>query len=193
MSDEDGFLVRTMTLTSNFAMVKERIQIDRVVSENIFRPFHRDTDVPRDKEQVISVEEDPNVKIIKKRELPVESIEEVAAHGVPEAVLQLSRQGLPNLVRYFDYLVSTESVCVVMEPLHGPELFQFLRDNAPISTRTVTRWVFQILRGLSHFHSACIIHRDVKPQNFRFGTLESDSPIVLPDRFLFHFRLRECQ
>ena len=69
-----------MTLTSNYAMVRERIQIDRVVSEIIFRPFFRDTDVPMDKEQVISFQEDPNVKIIKKRELLDESIEEVAAH-----------------------------------------------------------------------------------------------------------------
>ena len=165
-------------------MVRERIQIDRVVSENIFRPFHRDTDVPRDKEQVISVEEDPNVKIIKKRELPVESIEEVAAHGVPEAVLQVSRQGLPNLVRYFDYLVSTESVCVVMDRSTAQNSFSFSVTMHP-SPPGPSRWVFQILRGLSHFHSACIIHRDVKPQNFRFRTLESDSPILLLDRFSF--------
>ena len=109
--------------------------------------------------------------------------------GVPEAVLQVSRQGLPNLVRHFDYLVPTESVSVIMEPLHGPEGFQFLGENAPISTRTVTRWVFQNLRGLSHIHRACIVHRDVKPQNFRFRTLHSDSPVVLLDRFLFHLRL----
>ena len=87
--------------------------------------------VPRDKEQVISVQEDPNVKIHQKRELPVESIEEVTAQGVPEAVLEVSMQGLPNLVHYFDYLVSTEC-CVSWS--RSTELFH---EIAPISTRTV--------------------------------------------------------
>ena len=60
VSDENGSLVRSLTLTSNNTMVTERIQIDRVVTETVSQPLHRDTGVPMDEECVISVQEDPN-------------------------------------------------------------------------------------------------------------------------------------
>ena len=43
VSDEDGFLVRSMTLTSNNTTVRERIRIDRVASEIECQLLHRDT------------------------------------------------------------------------------------------------------------------------------------------------------
>ena len=55
VSDENGSLVRNLTLTSNNTMVTERIQIDLVVTETVSQPLHRDTGVPMDEEYVISV------------------------------------------------------------------------------------------------------------------------------------------
>ena len=56
VSDGNSSLVRSLTLTSNNTMVRERIRIDRVVSEIVSQPLHRDKGIPMD----ISVQEDPN-------------------------------------------------------------------------------------------------------------------------------------
>ena len=48
VSDENSSLVRSLTLTSKNTMVRERIQIDRAVSEIVSQPLHRDTGIPMD-------------------------------------------------------------------------------------------------------------------------------------------------
>ena len=46
VSDEDGYLSRSMTINANNKIVKERIWINRVASEIVFQLLHPDTGAP---------------------------------------------------------------------------------------------------------------------------------------------------
>jgi len=59
VSDEDGFLLRSMTITKNQTTVKEHVFIDRETSEIVFQPMDLDTGKPKHLERVIAVKEEP--------------------------------------------------------------------------------------------------------------------------------------
>ena len=59
VSDEDGYLPRSMTIKANNMIVKERIWMNRVASEILFQPLHPDTGAPSHDECVIAVREEP--------------------------------------------------------------------------------------------------------------------------------------
>merc|ERR1711916_348573 len=52
VSDEDGYLSRSMTIKANNKIVKERIWINRVASEIVFQPLHPDTGAPLHEERL---------------------------------------------------------------------------------------------------------------------------------------------
>ena len=82
VSDENGSLVRSLTLTSNNTMVTERILIDRVVTETVSQPLHRDTGVPMDEEYVVSVQEDPNFHLEYYSRFTIDRLQSPWAHPV---------------------------------------------------------------------------------------------------------------
>ena len=65
-------------------MVTERIQIDRVVTETVSQPLHRDTGVPMDEEYVISFQEDPNFHLEYHSRFPLDRLQS------PWALFQLT-------------------------------------------------------------------------------------------------------
>ena len=54
-SDEDGHLIRNMTIKANSKIVKERIWINLVINETTFQSLEQDTDAHLHEERVISV------------------------------------------------------------------------------------------------------------------------------------------
>ena len=63
VSDEDGFLVRSMTLTSNNTTVRERIPIDRVAQRDRVAALHPDNGAPLHDERIITVREEPRLHV----------------------------------------------------------------------------------------------------------------------------------
>ena len=59
VSDEDGYLIRNMTIKSNSKIVTEQIWISPVTSEITFQPFDLDTDAQLHDERIITVREEP--------------------------------------------------------------------------------------------------------------------------------------
>ena len=87
-----------------------------------------------------------------------------------------------NMVRYVDVLLCTSHICVVMEPLVGPELFEWL-DVAwsQMSEEKLRDLMKQMLAAIRFTHENGLIHRDVKITAFRFRAAHAAAPLVLFD------------
>lgn len=87
----------------------------------------------------------------------------------------LSGQALahPNIVRIYDFFIDEESAAICMEYVDGETLAR-LRTRQPgkiFEPRQVTRWVAQLLDGLSYAHrTGRLVHRDLKPPNLIINT-----------------------
>ena len=88
-----------------------------------------------------------------------------------------------NVVRYLDALECTGWHCVVMEPLEGPELFDFMEEaDDAAEPAMIQRLAKQMLRALAFVHQHGLIHRDVKIDAFRFRAPDAPrAPLVLFD------------
>jgi serine/threonine protein kinase len=84
-----------------------------------------------------------------------------------------------NVVRYLDFCFSPELAYVIMEPLTGPELFEYLEEHAPVTEVFCRRTMAQILSALDYVHTSMnLIHRDVKPENLRFRRSEAQELVL---------------
>lgn len=124
------------------------------------------------------------VKMLRKEVLTEDYLEVKIENDGYSRLLEL-HDGLkvphPNVTRYLDILMGSSTIFIVMEPLLGSELFEYIAEHAPVTevfVRDVTR---QALAGLQHVHSVGLIHRDVKLENFKFRTQSPDSELVLLD------------
>jgi len=75
----------------------------------------------------------------------------------------------PNIVRYVDFFEDASYYYAVMDLIEGPELFEYLTCNFPVTEaycREVMRQVFAALKQL-HVRVGAY-HRDVKFENFRY-------------------------
>lgn len=45
------------------------------------------------------------------------------------------------------------------------DLSSIIKSPQPLSDNHVQLFIYQILRGLNFMHSACVLHRDLKPRN----------------------------
>lgn len=76
----------------------------------------------------------------------------------------------PNIVRYHRFVQAREQMYIIMERCEGPGLQEHVDASEggllPMAeVRSLTR---QVLGALAAVHSLGIMHRDVKPANFRF-------------------------
>ena len=83
-----------------------------------------------------------------------------------EAYIQ-SSVSHPNIACLYEYLVSGETACIIMEYVEGESLDTFLRKRGKLSNEETENIVKQIAAALSYLHQKEILHRDIKPQNFK--------------------------
>lgn len=87
---------------------------------------------------------------------------------------------------------SVAKLLPVMEPLQGPDLFDWLRERQVSADAGETGWISeaearlvikQTLRALTylHEHSPLVVHRDVKPENLRWGSRRAEADLKLLD------------
>ena len=62
---------------------------------------------------------------------------------------------------------SAEKLFLVMDYMHGGELFFHLRKSGLLLDDTARFYVGEILLAIEHLHHKGIIHRDLKPENVR--------------------------
>lgn len=85
-----------------------------------------------------------------------------------------------NIVSLKDMLMQTrnfEDVYIVTE-LMDTDLHQIISSPQPLTDDHCQYFIYQILRGLKHMHSAHVLHRDLKPSNL---LLNSDCLLKICD------------
>ena len=71
----------------------------------------------------------------------------------------------PNIVEIYDVGEDEGNFYIVMEYIEGKTLKQLIKKRGVLSLPEVMDIMMQLLDALSVAHDACIIHRDIKPQN----------------------------
>lgn len=84
----------------------------------------------------------------------------------------------PNIVRIYDLTHENDLHFMVMEYVHGVDLFQKVRDSGPVPFDSALDFLHQAAQGLAHAHARQIVHRDIKPANL---LLAADNSIKILD------------
>jgi serine/threonine-protein kinase len=91
---------------------------------------------------------------------------ELADRFENEAYIQSSISH-PHIARLYEYVSSGEMHCIIMEYVEGESLDVYLQKKVKLSNEETEHIVAQIASALAYLHSKDIIHRDIKPQNFK--------------------------
>jgi eukaryotic-like serine/threonine-protein kinase len=83
-----------------------------------------------------------------------------------EAYIQ-SSVSHPNIARLYEYLVTGDTACIIMEYVEGDSLDVYLHRRGKLSNEETENIIKQIAAALAYLHDRDILHRDIKPQNFK--------------------------
>ncbi len=72
-----------------------------------------------------------------------------------------------NIACLYEYLVSGDTACIIMEYVDGEPLDVYLHRKGKLNNDEAENVVKQIASALAYLHGKDILHRDIKPQNFK--------------------------
>lgn len=73
----------------------------------------------------------------------------------------------PNIAVLYEYAKCNNRLCIVMEFVEGETLSDLLHRKGKLSNQETENILRQIISALTYLHKKEIIHRDIKPQNFK--------------------------
>ena len=91
---------------------------------------------------------------------------EMAERFKNEAYIQ-SSVSHPNIACLYEYLISGNTPCIIMEYVEGETLDTYLHKRGKLSNKETESILRQVTSALAYLHHKDILHRDVKPQNFK--------------------------
>ncbi|KAL8434778.1 hypothetical protein ACSSS7_002915 [Eimeria intestinalis] len=71
----------------------------------------------------------------------------------------------PGIVRFIDYVETSDAIFIVQEYLKGGELFYKIVEKGCLSEQQACFIAHQMLAAIVYMHNSKIIHRDIKPEN----------------------------
>src|SRR5580693_1788824 len=94
-----------------------------------------------------------------------------------EARILATLEGVPSIVRVYDYLEANGTAYMVMGLARGETLDQRLKRDKQLAPAVVERMLERLLGGLEEVHKAGFLHRDVKPANIILDA--KDNPTLI--------------
>jgi serine/threonine protein kinase len=94
-----------------------------------------------------------------------------------EARILATLEGVPSIVRVYDYLEANGTAYMVMALARGETLEQRLKRDKQLPAAIIERLFDRLLGGLEEVHKAGFLHRDVKPANIILDA--KDNPTLI--------------
>jgi serine/threonine protein kinase len=94
-----------------------------------------------------------------------------------EARILATLEGVPSIVRVYDYLEANGTAYMVMGLARGETLDQRLKRDKQLPPAVIERMLERLLGGLEEVHKAGFLHRDVKPANIILDA--KDNPTLI--------------
>mmetsp|Transcript_16253 Transcript_16253/g.37464 ORF Transcript_16253/g.37464 Transcript_16253/m.37464 type:complete len:1372 (+) Transcript_16253:131-4246(+) len=117
----------------------------------------------------------------------LENITELGMRGLRDSMVMNSRQMLnwlflpkANVVQVLQVLVAPTADYIVMDLVPGMSLMDFIKVKRP-TPRSTWQLLFDILSAVRQLHRARLIHRNLKPEHFRFSQAPAEGPLQLVD------------
>ena len=94
-----------------------------------------------------------------------------------EARILATLEGVPSIVRVYDFLEANGTAYMVMGLARGETLEQRLKRDKQLPAAIIERLLDRLLGGLEEVHKAGFLHRDVKPANIILDA--KDNPTLI--------------
>jgi serine/threonine protein kinase len=94
-----------------------------------------------------------------------------------EARILATLEGVPSIVRVYDFLEANGTAYMVMALARGETLEQRLKRDKQLPAAIIERLLERLLGGLEEVHKAGFLHRDVKPANIILDA--KDNPTLI--------------
>ncbi|MEP7163242.1 MAG: serine/threonine-protein kinase [Ferruginibacter sp.] len=91
---------------------------------------------------------------------------EMAERFKNEAYIQ-SSVSHPNIACLYEYLIMGDTPCIIMEYVEGDTLDVYMHRRGKLSNKETENILRQVASALAYLHNKDILHRDIKPQNFK--------------------------
>ena len=89
----------------------------------------------------------------------------------------------PNIVRLYSWFEEADFYYLIMEPVRGGDLFDFLAgmEGEEVDEEDAKFMFLQLLAGVQYLHSHDIVHRDLKPENVMCADKSSRPRLKITD------------
>jgi hypothetical protein len=102
-------------------------------------------------------------------------------HRLQDEISILSNLNHPNIIRFYDTFVSTNSYYLITEYLDGGELFDRIVEKHTYTEKEARDVCSIIFDAVNHCHMHRITHRDLKPENLLLLSRDNDTNLKIAD------------